>query len=120
MVTIEKKLGYKFKNPALLKQALTHSSYAYEHLEDRVQDNEILEFLGDSVVGLVLADFLRQAYPELGEGQLSKLKAALVSTSLSPYCPESWGWTGPCCWAAGKKKAVAGRRRVSWPAPSRP
>ncbi|MDD8031447.1 MAG: ribonuclease III [Acidobacteriota bacterium] len=78
---IEKKLGYKFKNQQLLLQALTHSSYAYEHPEKKFRDNEILEFLGDSVVGLVVADYLFNSYPGLGEGQLSKLKAALVSTS---------------------------------------
>jgi len=78
---IEKKLGYNFKNQQLLRQALTHSSYAYEHLNEKIQDNEILEFLGDSVVGLILADHLRQAYPNLREGQLSKLKSALVSTN---------------------------------------
>jgi ribonuclease-3 len=79
--SVEKKLGYKFKNQQLLRQALTHSSYAYEHPGKKPQDNEILEFLGDSVVGLILADYLFHSYPGLGEGQLSKLKAALVSTS---------------------------------------
>jgi ribonuclease-3 len=78
---IEKNLGYKFTSPKLLQQALTHSSFAYEHRSGRFQDNEILEFLGDSVVGLILADYLRQNYPQLREGQLSKLKAAMVSTN---------------------------------------
>ncbi len=78
---VEKKLGYEFKSSELLRQALTHSSYAHEHPGENLQDNEILEFLGDSVVGLIIADYLRQSYPNLGEGQLSKLKAALVSTS---------------------------------------
>jgi ribonuclease-3 len=78
---VEKKLGYSFKNPQLLEQALTHSSYAYEHLADKKKDNEILEFLGDAVVGLVLSDFLRLNYPELSEGQLSKLRSAIVSTN---------------------------------------
>ncbi|RFT14837.1 MAG: Ribonuclease III [Candidatus Saccharicenans subterraneus] len=112
MVAIEKKLGYKFQNPALLKQALTHSSYAYEHLEDRVQDNEILEFLGDSVVGLVLADFLRQAYPELGEGQLSKLKAALVSTSSLSILSRKLGLDRAVLLGRGEEKS-GGRKKKS-------
>ncbi|MGB4704672.1 MAG: ribonuclease III [Candidatus Saccharicenans sp.] len=78
---IEKKLGYQFQNTELLQQALTHSSYAYEHLDEKIKDNEVLEFLGDSVVGLALADYLHQTYPSLGEGQLSKLKSTLASTS---------------------------------------
>lgn len=112
MVIIEKKLGYKFQNPALLKQALTHSSYAYEHLEDRIQDNEILEFLGDSVVGLVLADFLRQAYPELGEGQLSKLKAALVSTSSLSILSRKLGLDRAILLGRGEEKS-GGRKKKS-------
>jgi ribonuclease-3 len=81
LATLEKKLGYKFAHPHLLQQALTHTSFVYEHQSGRFQDNEILEFLGDSVVGLVIADYLRQNYPLLREGQLSKLKAAMVSTN---------------------------------------
>lgn len=78
---IEKKLGYSFQKPELLEQALTHSSYAHEHQAERLQDNEILEFLGDAVLSLVLSDYLRLSYPELGEGQLSKLRSAIVSTN---------------------------------------
>ncbi len=72
---LEEKIGYNFKNQALLKQALTHSSYASEnHLEN----NERLEFLGDAVLELVIRDYLFHAYPHLKEGELSKLKACLV------------------------------------------
>ncbi len=77
----EKKLGYQFKNQDLLLQALTHSSYAYENQQKDISDNEVLEFLGDSVLGLIIADFLCGAYPHLSEGELSKLKSAAASTS---------------------------------------
>lgn len=81
---IEKKLGLVFKNKDILRQALTHSSFAYENLASKLQDNEVLEFLGDSVVGLVLADFLFSRWPNLSEGELSKLKSAAASAdSLS-------------------------------------
>ena len=77
----EKRLGYQFKNKDLLLQALTHSSYAYENQQDDISDNEVLEFLGDSVLGLIIADFLCNSYPDLSEGELSKLKSAAASTS---------------------------------------
>lgn len=77
----EKKIGYRFNNPEYLKNALTHRSYAYEAQEDEFSDNEILEFLGDSVLGLVVADFLVRTYPGVLEGELSKLKSAVANTS---------------------------------------
>jgi ribonuclease-3 len=79
---LEKKIGHVFKDKTLLEKALTHSSYAYETQADK--DNELLEFLGDSVVGLVAADFFYSAYPDLTEGELSKFKSTATSTlSLS-------------------------------------
>jgi ribonuclease-3 len=79
---LEKKIGHVFKDKALLETALTHSSYAYETQADK--DNELLEFLGDSVVGLAAADFFYCAYPDLTEGELSKFKSTATSTiSLS-------------------------------------
>jgi ribonuclease-3 len=77
---LEKKIGYCFNNPEYLKNALTHRSYAYEAQEEEFSDNEILEFLGDSVLGLVLADFLVSTYPGVPEGELSKLKSTAAST----------------------------------------
>lgn len=109
---IEKKLGYQFKNSSLLQQALTHSSYAYEHPSDRIRDNEILEFLGDSVVGLVLADYLHQVYPELGEGQLSKIKAALVSASSLSILSRKLGLDKAVLLGRGEEKNN-GRRKKS-------
>jgi ribonuclease-3 len=73
-------LRYSFKNPQLLRKALTHSSHANERaISDG--DNEQLEFLGDSVLGFLVADFLFQAHPHLTEGQLSKLKGFFVSSA---------------------------------------
>src|SRR5215475_1170799 len=73
-------LRYSFKNPQLLKKALTHSSHANEKgIADG--DNEQLEFLGDSVLGFLVADFLFRAHPRLTEGHLSKLKGFFVSSA---------------------------------------
>jgi len=77
----EKRIGYHFKNKGLLLKALTHSSYAYENQENVAADNETLEFLGDSILGLIIADYLYSAYPDLPEGELSKLKSTAANTS---------------------------------------
>jgi len=77
---LEKKIGYTFKNKNLLLQALIHSSYAYENQQSVDSDNETLEFLGDSVLGLIIADYLWSSYPDLSEGELSKLKSSAANT----------------------------------------
>ena len=77
---LEFKLGYTFKNRQLLSQALTHSSHANEKSSGE-RDNEQLEFLGDSVLGFLVSDFLFRAHPKLTEGQLSKLKGFFVSSA---------------------------------------
>jgi ribonuclease-3 len=73
-------LGYHFKNTDLLTQALTHSSHANERPAG-VSDNEQLEFLGDSILGFVVSDYLFRAHPNLTEGQLSRLKGFFVSSA---------------------------------------
>jgi ribonuclease-3 len=81
---LEKRLGHRFKHPDLLKLALTHRSYANE--QGVPEHYERLEFLGDAVLGLVTGQWLYERHPELPEGELSKLKAQLVSrTSLARY-----------------------------------
>lgn len=72
------KLDYVFKDPELLKTALTHSSYANEHREKGVRNNERLEFLGDSVLGLICTRYIWTNFKSLPEGELTKLRAAIV------------------------------------------
>ena len=69
MTTLEEKLGYTFQNQALLENALTHSSCANES-RGKLQSNERLEFLGDSILGMVVADHLYRNHPDLPEGEL--------------------------------------------------
>jgi ribonuclease-3 len=83
---LQEKVGHIFQSPDLLRRALTHSSLAYEAAESQAlnascdyRDNEQLEFLGDAVVGLIAADSLYRRYSELHEGELTRLRAALVS-----------------------------------------
>src|SRR5713226_5329178 len=82
---LETILSYKFRNRALLERAVTHRSWAHEQVAPGAEDearrlhNESLEFLGDSVLGLIVADYLCKAYPEVTEGELSRMKHRLVS-----------------------------------------
>jgi len=72
---IEQKIKYEFKNKELLKKALTHTSYAYEH---NVESNEKLEFLGDSILEFISSEYLYKNYPHLKEGEMTKTRAAVV------------------------------------------
>ena len=78
MQELEQKLNYTFRDPALLREALSHSSYANEHRAAHMNSNERLEFLGDSVLGFVTAEFLFRQHPDLPEGDLTRIRAALV------------------------------------------
>ena len=78
MQTLEESLGYQFHNPALLEEALRHSSYANEHRGVNVFSNERLEFLGDSVLGFVTAEYLFAKHPTAPEGDLTRIRALLV------------------------------------------
>jgi ribonuclease-3 len=77
---LEQRIGYRFRDAGLLEHALTHKSRAHEDATGGVIDNESLEFLGDAVLGFIIADLLYHEFPQFQEGQKSKAKAALVST----------------------------------------
>ena len=72
---VEKSIGYVFKNKELLKTALTHTSYAYEH---NVESNEKLEFLGDSILEFISSNYLFKKYTNLKEGEMTKVRASVV------------------------------------------
>ena len=75
---LEEKLGYTFSDRSHLELALTHSSYANERRSEGCRDNERLEFLGDSVLGFIVAQKLYASFPERPEGELTKIRAELV------------------------------------------
>ena len=79
-------IGYQFQNEGLLRQALTHSSYANEKHMKKHSDNERLEFLGDAVLEIVSSEFLFLNYPEDSEGSLTKLRASLVCEPTLALC----------------------------------
>jgi ribonuclease III len=78
---LTRKLNYKFKNKDFLSESLRHSSFVNEQLDTDLQDNERLEFLGDAVLNLVVGHILMQRYPDLKEGDLSRMRANLVNES---------------------------------------
>ena len=79
--SLQQAIGYRFRDRGLLEHAMTHTSRANEDVSGGVVDNESMEFLGDAVLGFVIADLLFREYPSWNEGQKSKTKAALVSTA---------------------------------------
>ena len=75
---LQNRIGYVFRNEELMENALTHSSYANERGKSRVFSNERLEFLGDSVLGFVTAEYLFEKYPSRPEGEMTRIRAELV------------------------------------------
>ena len=87
---LEQKIGYSFRKPAMLMQAMSHSSYANEHKALSLPDNERLEFLGDAVLEVISSDFLYHHYPELPEGKLTKLRASIVCEPTLALCAKAF------------------------------
>jgi ribonuclease-3 len=89
LAPLEQRLGYRFRNRDLLVRALTHRSRAHEDGSGQESTNESLEFLGDAVLGLIVADLVYEEFPEADEGQKSKVKASLVSLTALARVAES-------------------------------
>ena len=75
---LETAIGYRFRNISLLQNALTHSSYANERWHNSLMSNERLEFLGDSILGMVVAEYLYRTFPDRPEGELTRMRADMV------------------------------------------
>lgn len=86
LTELQEKIGYQFAKEGLLRQALTHSSFANEKHMKKLSDNERLEFLGDAVLEVVSSEFLYQNYPKLPEGDLTKLRASIVCEPTLALC----------------------------------
>jgi ribonuclease-3 len=86
---LESALGYKFRKKAFLKEALTHKSYAHEKQKGNLLFNERMEFLGDSVLELIISEFLFTTYPEYTEADLSRIKAYAVQEATLAECAKS-------------------------------
>jgi ribonuclease-3 len=107
---LQRAAGYRFRDLGLLEHAMTHTSRANEDISGGVFDNESLEFLGDAVLGFVIADVLFREFPEWDEGQKSKTKAALVSTATLAQLAERLELGDHLLLGRGEEK-TGGRRK---------
>ena len=105
---LERRIGYRFKDRGLLEHALTHRSRVHEDASGGVFDNESMEFLGDSVLGFVIADMLFREFPQHNEGQKSKLKASIVSATSLARLGEKIDWAPFSSSGAGKRRRAGG------------
>ncbi len=109
---LEKKIGYTFREPALLKQALMHSSYTNEKHLPKYQCNERLEFLGDAVLELVSSEYLYLNSPHTPEGELTKTRASMVCEPSLALCARDIG-LGDYLLLGKGEEATGGRHRDS-------
>ena len=109
---LETAIGYRFKNISLLQNALTHSSYANERWHDSLKSNERLEFLGDSILGMVTAEYLYRNFPNRPEGDLTRMRADMVCERALAQVAERIG-LGTHLLLGNGEEAGGGRRRDS-------
>ncbi len=109
---LQEKIGYQFKDEALLKQALTHSSFANEQKINKLGNYERLEFLGDAVLELVSSEFLFNENKDMPEGQLTRLRASMVCEPALAYCARDIRLGSYILLGKGEE-ATGGRKRDS-------
>lgn len=109
---LQRAIEYRFRDRGLLEHAMTHTSRANEDVSGGVADNESLEFLGDAVLGFVIADMLFREFPAYNEGQKSKVKAALVSTTTLGRQAERLSLGDHLLLGRGEEK-TGGRRKLA-------
>jgi ribonuclease III len=107
---LQRIIGYRFRDRGLLEHAMTHTSRANEDVSGGVRDNESMEFLGDALLGFVIADVLFRDFPDSDEGEKSKTKAALVSTATLARQAERLGLGDHLLLGRGEEK-TGGRRK---------
>ena len=109
---LEEKIGYTFRNKKLLKQALTHSSFANEQKINKWDDYERIEFLGDAVLELVSSEYLYRENPRLSEGELTKMRSSMVCEPALAYCARDID-LGKFIFLGKGEEATGGRGRES-------
>ena len=109
---LERRLGYSFSNKNLLRQALTHRSYVFEHEDPELRHNESLEFLGDAVLGFLISARVFLLCPDSSEGELSKIKAHLVSATNLAKLAETIGLGDFILMSRGEEKTGGRSKRT--------
>lgn len=112
LAKLQRKIDYDFKNLQLLKEALTHKSYIKSSTCPSLNSNERLEFLGDSILGLVICEFLYKKFPDKSEGDLTKLKAGLVNEATLSHIGRNLG-LGEFLYLSPDEEKSGGRERPS-------
>lgn len=112
MSELQRKLGYTFRDQELLRAALTHSSYANEKKKSGAVSNERLEFLGDSILGMTVADLIYKGNPKMPEGQMTKLRSELVCEKSLAAVAVMFG-LGDCLLLGHGEEKGGGRERPS-------
>ena len=116
MSNLQRRLGHRFSSSELLLTALTHRSYANER---DIPNNERLEFLGDSVLQLVVTRHLFSQYPYLREGQMTRVRAAVVRKESLALVAEALELGDASGWEKARSNRVAAARKAFWPTPWR-
>lgn len=109
---LEEKIGYEFKEKRLIKQALTHSSFSNEQKINKFKNYERLEFLGDAVLELLSSRFFFEAYPDMSEGQMTRLRSSMVCEPALAFCARDLS-LGDYILLGKGEEATGGRRRDS-------
>ena len=109
---LENAIGYRFRNITLLQNALSHSSFANERWHDSLKSNERLEFLGDSILGMVVAEFLYRNYPDRPEGELTRMRADMVCENSLAKVADQIGLGEHLLLGHGEEQG-GGRARIS-------
>ncbi|GFI23576.1 ribonuclease 3 [Lachnospiraceae bacterium] len=109
---LQEKIGYQFREETLLKQALTHSSFANEQKINKLKNYERLEFLGDAVLELISSEFLYNENVDMPEGQLTRLRASMVCEPALAYCARDISLNSYILLGKGEE-ATGGRKRDS-------
>lgn len=112
VLNFAEKIGFSFKDPAILRQAFTHRSYINEHRGSDVGHNERLEFLGDAVLELVVTDYLYREYPGKTEGEMTAYRAALVNTNTLSDVAHEIGINDYLLLSKGEEKDLGRARNI--------
>lgn len=110
--SLEQKIGCKFKNPRLLKEALTHRSYINENRANDVPHNERLEFLGDAVLQIVVTEHLFNLFPTKMEGELTAIRSHIVNSERASEVSDSLGLNDFLFLSRGEQKDIKSRRVI--------
>lgn len=114
---LEAVIGYRFRNISLLQNALTHSSYANERWHNSLLSNERLEFLGDSVLGMLVAEYLYRNFPNRPEGELTRMRADMVCETTLAGAANRIGLGIICSLATVRSRAADGAGTPFWRTP---